>query len=167
MEIRGSALNNLAEIKEDIKRKRISSYDISGANMDFITINPEEKKELCSIEGAGIIKHFERIERARALIICPKPLIEMWEDYNETFDLNARVLSMSLLRKNGGKGVETILDQRKYRDRNFVLIDESHNFRHHSSQRYEVLNTYLLKGMKKVCLLTATPRNKDAWSFDS
>ena len=35
--------------------------------------------------GAGIVKHFERTQNARPLIICPKPLVDMWEDYNETF----------------------------------------------------------------------------------
>jgi len=112
--------------------------------------------------GAGILKHFARIQNARALIICPKPLVDMWEDYNETFQLNARVLPMSLLRSNEDDGGTNILDDIKYKDRDFVLIDESHNFRHQTSQRYEILQDYLAKGGKKVCLLTATPRNKDA-----
>ena len=86
----------------------------------------------------------------------------MWEDYNETFQLNARVLPMSLLRSNEDHGGTNILDDIKYKDRDFVLIDESHNFRHQTSQRYEILQDYLAKGGKKVCLLTATPRNKDA-----
>jgi superfamily II DNA or RNA helicase len=109
--------------------------------------------------GAGIVKQFERTQGARALIICPKPLVDMWEDYNEIFELNARVLSTSYLRNQDGGSV---LDQAKYKDRDFVLIDESHNFRHHSSQKYEILQDYLSKGGKKVCLLTATPRNKSA-----
>jgi superfamily II DNA or RNA helicase len=112
-----------------------------------------------SFIGAGIVKQFERTQGSRALIICPKPLVEMWEDYNETFQLNARVLSTSLLRNQDGGSV---LEQIKYKDRDFVLIDESHNFRHHSSQKYEILQDYLAKGDKKVCLLTATPRNKSA-----
>lgn len=107
--------------------------------------------------GAGIVKHFHRVEGARSLIICPKPLEEMWIDYNETFDLNAVVLPMSQLQVN-----TSILEERRFRDRDFILIDESHNFRHHSSQRYEVLQDYLMKGVRKVCLLTATPRNKSA-----
>ncbi|MDA7891874.1 phospholipase D-like domain-containing protein [Akkermansiaceae bacterium] len=112
--------------------------------------------------GAGIVKHFERTQGARPLIICPKPLEDMWEDYNETFQLNARVLPMSQLRSGSGGEVTSILDQTRYKDRDFVLIDESHHFRHHSSQRYELLHDYLAKGGKKVCLLTATPRNKSA-----
>lgn len=112
--------------------------------------------------GAGIVKHFERTQGARPLIICPKPLEDMWEDYNETFQLNARVLPMSQLKSDDAVGAASILDGTKYKDRDFVLVDESHHFRHHGSQRYEVLQEYLAKGGKKVCLLTATPRNKSA-----
>lgn len=107
--------------------------------------------------GAGIVKHFQRVEGTRALIICPKTLEEMWNDYNDTFDLNAIVLPMSML-VNGSP----ILDNKKYQDRDFVLIDESHNFRYHSSQRYEILQDFLMRGSRKVCLVTATPRNKSA-----
>jgi superfamily II DNA or RNA helicase len=112
--------------------------------------------------GAGIIKQFERTEGARALIICPKPLVEMWKDYNEEFGLNARVLSMGMLKSDKDDSVKSVLDQRRYSDRDFVLIDESHNFRNHTAQRYEILQAYLAKGRKKVCLLTATPRSRSA-----
>ena len=107
--------------------------------------------------GAGIVKHFQRVEGARPLIICPKPLEEMWVDYNENFGLDAIVLPMSKMQVDS-----SILDEKRFRNRDFVLIDESHNFRHHSSQRYEVLQDYLMKGVRKVCLVTATPRNKSA-----
>lgn len=110
--------------------------------------------------GAGIVKHFRRVEGARPLIICPKSLVEMWEDYNDLFDLNAKILPMSMLQNSSGNGGTNVLEDKKYRERDFVLIDESHNFRHHTSQRYEVLQTFLMRAPKKVCLLTATPRNK-------
>jgi len=112
-----------------------------------------------SFIGAAIVKDFERKQGARPLIICPKPLVDMWEEYNEEYELNARVLSMSMLRDTDG--VST-LDQMLYRNRDFVLIDESHNFRHHSSMRYEILEEFLGKSGRRVCLLTATPRNKSA-----
>lgn len=112
--------------------------------------------------GAGIVKHFERTEHCRPLIVCPKPLEEMWERYNEVYHLNARVLPMSQLQGQPDRGVD-LLEDVKYRDRDFVLIDESHHFRHHSSQRYEVLQRYLATaGGRKVCLLTATPLNSQA-----
>ncbi|MBN2550285.1 MAG: hypothetical protein JXB15_14065 [Anaerolineales bacterium] len=113
--------------------------------------------------GAAIVKHFERLERARPLIICPASLKEMWEHYNEAYELNAHILPMSMLREN--EDFNLLLDDEKYRDRDFVLVDESHNFRHPSSQRYHVLQAYLQSGERKCVLLTATPRNKTAWDI--
>ena len=69
---------------------------------------------------------------------------------------------MSLLKAPDSAGAKSVLEGKAYKDRDFVLIDESHNFRHHSSQRYEVLVDFLSRGRKKVCLLTATPRNRSA-----
>ncbi len=114
-----------------------------------------------SFIGAAIVKHFERVEHARPLIVCPKPLEEMWERYNEAYHLNARVLPMSQLQSDRDRGVN-LEDDPRYKDRNFILIDESHHFRHHTSQRYEVLQSYTAKEWRKVCLLTATPRNSRA-----
>jgi len=113
--------------------------------------------------GAAIIKHFERTERTRALIICPKTLEEMWIRYNEIYQLNAQILPMSMLLEDSDRGVNLFEDVR-YRDRDFVLIDESHNFRHHTNQRYTALQSFLATG-RKVCLLTATPRNKTCWDI--
>lgn len=110
--------------------------------------------------GAAIVKHFERLERTRALIICPKPLEDMWVRYNELYELNAQVLPMSMLQSAEDRGANLLADPR-YRDRDFVLVDESHNFRHHASQRYEELQRFVATG-KRVCLLTATPRNSRA-----
>ena len=110
-----------------------------------------------SYVGAGIVKHFERTEHARPLIISPKALIDMWERYNEIYQLNAQVVPMSQLLAHEDRGVDLLADV-QYRDRDFVLIDESHNFRHHTSQRYQELQRFLSTG-RKVCLLTATPRN--------
>ncbi len=111
--------------------------------------------------GAAIVKHFERTDHSRPLIICPAPLREMWERYNEVYQLNARVLSMGYLREDENDGVARLLNDVLYRDRDFVLIDESHNLRHPESQRYKVVQTFLSTG-RRCCFLTATPRNKTA-----
>jgi hypothetical protein len=110
--------------------------------------------------GAAILKHFERTDHARPLILCPKPLVDMWERYNEVYQLNARVLSTGYLLENGGSNI--LLDDVRYRDRDFLLIDESHNFRHPDTQRYKAVEAFLATG-RLVCFLTATPRNKSAW----
>ncbi len=52
-----SSLSNLAKIRKDVKRKRISSYNIRGTNNDNIIINSKTKFELCYIHSSGIIKH--------------------------------------------------------------------------------------------------------------
>jgi hypothetical protein len=113
--------------------------------------------------GAAIVKQFEITEHARPLIICPAPLIEMWDRYNEVYELNARILSMGMLQDKNDEA-NLLLKDIKYRDRNFVLIDESHNFRYPDTQRYKMVQSYLSTG-KKCCFLTATPRNKSAWDI--
>ncbi|MDP8203069.1 MAG: helicase-related protein [Candidatus Tenebribacter mawsonii] len=113
--------------------------------------------------GAAIVKHFERTEHVRPLVICPAALTEMWERYNEVYELNARILSTGFLREDPEKVSNILLDDIKFRDRDFVLIDESHNFRNNDTQRYRILEQYLSFGRIRCCMLTATPRNKNIW----
>jgi phospholipase D-like protein/helicase-like protein len=112
--------------------------------------------------GAAIVKHFERTDHARPLILCPAALVDMWERYNEVYQLNARVLSTGYLRETDDGAANFLLENVKYRDRDFVLIDESHNFRHPDTQRYKLVQSFLSTG-RRSCFLTATPRNKSAW----
>jgi len=114
--------------------------------------------------GAAIIKHFERTYHVRPLVVCPAPLVDMWELYNETYQLNARVLSMGYLFEGGNEKRNILLENPQYRDRDFVLIDESHNFRHSDTQRYRIMEAFLSTG-RQCCFLTATPRNKSAWDI--
>jgi superfamily II DNA or RNA helicase len=114
-----------------------------------------------SFVGAAILKQFERNERARGLIVCPAHLVPMWERYNEHYQLNARVMSMGLLRE-GDRASNILLDDDRYRFRDFVLIDESHNFRNTDTQRYRLMQQFLAAG-KRCCFLTATPRNQCGW----
>jgi hypothetical protein len=86
----------------------------------------------------------------------------MWERYNEVYELNARVLSMGYLREDDQSTSNFLLKDVKYKDRDFVLIDESHNFRYPDTQRYKIVQQFLATG-RRCCFLTATPRNKSAW----
>jgi len=112
--------------------------------------------------GTAIVKHFERTEHARPIIICPAALVDMWDRYNEVYQLNARVLSMGHLKEDDDGTAKFLLEDIKYRDRDFVLIDESHNLRYPDTQRYKVVQAFLATG-RRCCFLTATPRNKSAW----
>jgi len=114
-----------------------------------------------SFVGAAVVKHFERTQHTRAVIVCPAALVEMWEHYNETYALNAQVASMGLLRESDDEGFNRLLE--RYGHRDFVLVDESHNFRYPERQRYRVLQTFLQAGGRRCLFLTATPRNKTAW----
>jgi len=117
-----------------------------------------------SFIGAAIVKHFERTDHARALILCPAPLVEMWERYNERYQLNANVLSMGYLYESDSGTGNILLDNIKYRDRDFLLIDESHNLRNTGTQRYKVVQAYMdASPGRRCCLLTATPRNRASW----
>ncbi len=116
-----------------------------------------------SYMGAAVVKHFTRTTGARPVIICPARLVGMWEQYNATYDLNAQVVSMGLLKEDDGNP-NYLLENPLTQGRDFVLVDESHNFRHSDTQRYHVLQEFLKIGCR-CCFLTATPRNKSAWDI--
>lgn len=114
--------------------------------------------------GTALLKHFSLVYGNRSLIICPPTLIDMWERFNEKYHLNARILSMGMLRLDeNDKSRNILLDDFKYKERDIVLIDESHNFRYSDTQRYQILQPYLQT--RKAIFLTATPRNKSAWDI--
>ena len=50
------SLAGLARIR-DYKSRRLSSWDRSGGNRDFVLVRPGQTVTLGSIEGAGIVRH--------------------------------------------------------------------------------------------------------------
>ena len=113
--------------------------------------------------GSAIVKYFEQVENVRPLIFCPPALIPMWKRYNEVHHLNAQVISSGIL-SGDEENVRNLLFEH-YENRDFVLVDESHNFRNPRTQRYRILQEFLTTGDKKSCFLTATPRNNSAWDI--
>ena len=93
---------------------------------------------------------FEDDYDLETLIICPKNLVKMWEDYREQYRLRARVLSISRV-------IKELPEMRRYR---IVLIDESHNLRNREGKRYGTIHDYISKNESKCIFLTATPYNK-------
>jgi len=83
----------------------------------------------------------------------------MWEDYNAKYDLNAQVVSIGKISQADAETI-SFFDDVRYRNCNFVLVDESHNFRNRKTNRYQQLEEFLASGDKRCCFLTATPRNK-------
>lgn len=102
-----------------------------------------------SIMASALLKIVEEVD-GRSLIICPKNLVPMWEDYVETYDLSAKIVSLSR--------VESELPElRRYRT---VLIDESHNLRNREGRRYRIIEEYIRTNDSQCILLSATPYNK-------
>jgi superfamily II DNA or RNA helicase len=104
--------------------------------------------------------------RQKALVVCPASLRKMWTDELHEATIPAKILSQEELG-------QADFDSASYADADVILIDESHNFRNRSAQRYENLeNLISLNGgrgrdgqWKKVILLTATPINNDIFDL--
>lgn len=103
-----------------------------------------------TLVGTAIARVFDDDLGYDTLIICPKNLVRMWEDYRDTYRLRARVMSVSRV-------IRELPNLRRYR---LVLIDESHNLRNREGKRYRAIQDYIQKNESKVVLLTATPYNK-------
>ncbi|MGV0392052.1 phospholipase D-like domain-containing protein [Corynebacterium phoceense] len=83
------------------------------------------------------------------LVICPKNLEEMWNQYLKKYDISGRVVPYSM--------VHSVLpDLPRYR---FVIIDESHTLRNQGTRTYNAVQSYLHENESHVLLLTATPYN--------
>ena len=102
--------------------------------------------------GTALLKYLQ-LQKYRPLIICPPPLIPMWERFCEDYEVDAKVLSRGQLSK---QNFELYKDYR-YKSRNLVLIDESHHFRNNDSRQYENLYQFMQSQNAKAILLTATP----------
>ncbi len=104
-----------------------------------------------TITAAALAKIFEDDFFLETLILCPKNLTEMWEDYVHKYRLRAKVLSQTMVQKQLPK-------LRRYR---LIVIDESHNLRNREGKRYKAIEEYIKLNDAKVILLSATPYNKD------
>ncbi len=103
-----------------------------------------------TLMGTALARIFEDDYDLETLIICPKNLMNMWEDYRQRYRLRGKVLSSSQV-------ISKLPDLRRYR---LVLIDESHNLRNREGKRYSAIREYIEKNDSKVILLSATPYNK-------
>ena len=103
-----------------------------------------------TLMGTALARIQEDDHGWETLIICPKNLVNMWENYSYEYRLRAKVISLS-------KVLNELEDLQRYR---LVLIDESHNLRNREGKRYRAIQEYIEKNESKVILLTATPYNK-------
>ena len=84
------------------------------------------------------------------LILCPKNLVPMWENYRLQYRLRGTVLSLS-------RAIKELPNLPRHR---LVLVDESHNLRNREGRQYRAIHEYISKNDSKCILLSATPYNK-------
>ena len=103
-----------------------------------------------TITATALAKMFEDDFFLETLIICPKNLVGMWTDYAHTYQLRAKIMSVT-------QAQTKLANERRYR---LVIIDESHNLRNRDGKRYRAIQEYIHLNDSKVIMLTATPYNK-------
>ena len=107
--------------------------------------------------GIALLKYLQ-LQEYRPLIICPPPLIPMWEKFCADYEVDAKILSRGKLSQSGFELYQDYL----YKDRDLVLLDESHHFRNDTSRQYENLQQFMQARDAKAILLTATPFSNTA-----
>jgi len=100
--------------------------------------------------ATALARIFEDDHGVETLVICPKNLVRMWEDYRQQYRLRAKVLSITQVQRE-------LPHLRRFR---LVLIDESHNLRNREGSRYRAIEEYIDANESRVILLSATPYNK-------
>jgi superfamily II DNA or RNA helicase len=103
-----------------------------------------------TLMASALAKIFQDDYYTETLIICPKNLVKMWEDYVAEYRLLAKVLSIT-------RAFRELPELRRYR---VVLIDESQNLRNREGKRYRAIQEYIQENESKCILLSATPYNK-------
>ncbi len=110
-----------------------------------------------TLMGSAVAKALQEEKQHETLIICPRNLVPMWEDYLYQYHIIGKILSLSLVDRQ-------LKDEKRYRT---VLIDESHNLRNRETAKYKAIRDYLERNKSAVILLTATPYNKTLLDLSS
>lgn len=116
--------------------------------------------------GKKLLEDYAYHQRQKALVVCPASLREMWTRELREATIPATILSQEELG-------QVDFDPAQHGDADVMLIDESHNFRNRTSQRYENIERLIsVNGSrgragvrKKLILVTATPINNDIFDL--
>jgi superfamily II DNA or RNA helicase len=137
--------------------KKLFEFQVAAVKIASHHLNKRRGVLIGDVVGLGktlmataVARIFEDDHDLETLIICPKNLVLMWEDYRAQYRLRAKVLSISRV-------IAELPKLRRYR---LVLIDESHNLRNREGKRYRAIQEYIRENESKVILLSATPYNK-------
>ena len=137
--------------------QRLFEYQVAAVKIAAYHLNNRGGVLIGDVVGLGktlmataLARIFQDDHFTETLIICPKNLVKMWEDYVAEYRLLAKVLSIT-------QAPRELPDLRRYR---VVLIDESQNLRNREGKRYRAIQEYIQENESKCILLSATPYNK-------
>lgn len=103
-----------------------------------------------TLVATALARIFQDDYGMETLVICPKNLEKMWQQYVDEYRMFAKVLPIS-------RAIRELPNLRRYK---LVLIDESHNLRNREAKTFKAIEDYIDKNDSKSILLTATPYNK-------
>lgn len=103
-----------------------------------------------TLMATAVARTLQDDQDTETLVICPKNLVKMWQDYVDQYRVLGKVMSLSEV-------LSELPDLRRYR---VVVIDESHNLRNREGRRYQAIRDYVERNGSRVVMLSATPYNK-------
>lgn len=137
--------------------RRLFDYQVAAVKIAAHHLNKRGGVLIGDVVGLGktlmasaLAKVFQDDHFTETLILCPKNLVKMWEEYVAEYRLLAKVVSMQRVPRE-------LPELRRYR---VVLIDESQNLRNREGKRYRAIQQYIQENESKCILLSATPYNK-------
>jgi len=137
--------------------QRLFDYQVASVKIAAHHLNKRGGVLIGDVAGLGktlmataLAKIFQDDYFTETLIICPRNLVKMWEEYVAEYRLLAKVLSVT-------RSERELPELRRYR---VVVIDESHNLRNREGKRYRAIQEYIQENESKCILLSATPYNK-------
>lgn len=103
-----------------------------------------------TLMATALARILEEEKGYETLVLCPKNLRPMWQDYLHRYGLRrCEVLSITRYKE--------LAQLRRYR---LIIVDESHNLRNRKGKRYHAIRDYISRNDAHCILLTATPYNK-------
>jgi superfamily II DNA or RNA helicase len=103
-----------------------------------------------TLMATALARMLEDEQDLETLILCPKNLVSMWQDYRERYGLRGKVMSYTRV-------LQELPSLKRYR---LVILDESHNLRNREGRRYRVIYDYIQQNECRCVLVSATPYNK-------
>lgn len=154
---------------------KVIKYQVDAAKEGLKMLNTHNGFFLADVVGTGktiialmICKAFikENGNTTKILIVLPPATQNTWEDWIEKSNLKdyCQITTKDQL----GKHINNEGDKERPERFDLVIVDEAHNFRNKTTNRYENLKTIMkserkfngnLPGRKKIVLMTATPFN--------